>query len=320
VPLGNDRIARRAASQARNNRRYVPSPQPRSQFVSAGRPLKGITHRRVALMRPSLTAVAEALSRSPFVVRQAVLARDACHVLIREHLADGIDPQNNGEAWLARVQAPRASTFIDVGANVGDWAALFLASMPAAGRGVLFDPSAEAAEHLRRRFSGHRGVEVVEMALSEAVGQASFFQEPHAGQLSSLVQGFSPRTTAERSVALTTLDVEAEKHGLTYVDFVKVDAEGYDLHVLRGASEMLSQRRIGLIQFEYHKPWAATMSTLGEAYTHLSKAGYRVFLLKKDGLFTLNYDLYKEYFGYSNFVGVAPDHLSPLEPYIKGEI
>jgi methyltransferase FkbM-like protein len=158
------------------------------------------------------------------------------------------------------------------------------------------------------------------VGVSGAVGEAPFFEEASAGMLSSLVRGFSRQSTAERTVALTTLDVEVQRRGLDYVDFVKIDAEGHDLHVLRGASELLSLHRIGVIQFEYHEPWVATTSTLGEAYALLSSFDYRVFLLKSDGLFTLDYERYKEYFGYSNFVAVAPERMPALEPFVKGRL
>jgi FkbM family methyltransferase len=271
-------------------------------------------------IRRFFTFIVQALSRSPYLVRQALFVRDACNAVIRERLRDGIDPERNGEAWLASVEAQRAAMFIDVGANVGDWADLFLQSMPEGGRGLLFDPSSTAAERLRHRFQEIPGIEVVPAAVSQKIGEAAFFEEPGAGMTSSLVPGSSRRSTAERLVRVTTLDLEADRRGLDYIDFVKVDAEGHDLHVLQGASKLLSERRIGVVQFEYHKTWAATTSTLGAAYDLLGSCGYRVFLLKSEGLFALDYERYREYFGYSNFVGVAPERVPDLEPAVRGTV
>ena len=90
------------------------------------------------------------------------------------------------------------------------------------------------------------------------------------------------------------------------------------MRVLRGASGLLSQQLIGVIQFEYNKPWLLTNSTLAEAYGLLESFDYSVFLLRARGLFVLDYQRYGEYFGYSNFVAVAPDRLPALKPFIEG--
>jgi FkbM family methyltransferase len=60
---------------------------------------------------------------------------------------------------------------------------------------------------------------------------------------------------ATEKVPMTTLDdfantyIEQKK-----VDIVKIDAEGFDTHVIRGAHEMLSERRVGMITWESGNP------------------------------------------------------------------
>jgi hypothetical protein len=161
-------------------------------------------------------------------------------------------------------------------------------------------------------------VTIVEAAVSDSLGNAQFFEEPEAGKTSSLLAGFSAFGARGKPVRVTTLDAEADSHDFGYVDFLKVDAEGFDLHVLRGAANLLSSRRIGIVQFEYNAPWARAGSTLAAAYALLESSGYKVFLLKPTGLFELNYNLYGEYFSYSNFVAIAPEWLSSLRAHIRG--
>jgi FkbM family methyltransferase len=263
-----------------------------------------------------MTNAARALASSPVAVRQAVAVRDACNVLIREALTDGIDPETNGEALVARVQGPATRTFIDVGANVGDWAALLLESLPPDGAGVLFEPSAQAAERLRLRFADRPAIEVAEVAVSDAAGQASFFEEPDAGWTSSLVPGISTPTAIERTVAVTTIDLEASRRGIESIDLLKIDAEGNDLRVLHGAGELLAAQRIGAVQFEYGRAWLQAKSTLGEAYRLLDDCGYCLFVLGGAALTHFDYRRYGEYFGYSNFVALAPSAMPAFGPYL----
>jgi len=250
----------------------------------------------------------------------AIRLRNQCDAIVGHHLSDGPNPEKNGEAWFAKMVGERASVFIDVGANVGDWAMMFLASMKLRGRGLLFDPGLSAANILRERFRENPTIEVIEAAVSDALGEATFYEERDAGETSSLVANFSQVNATQRRVRLTTVDCEILSRNLTYVDMLKIDAEGYDLRVLRGAEKSLSDHRIGIVQFEYNRPWAEAGSTLGSALTFLRDLDYQVFLLKRSGLYTLEYGRYGEFFSYSNFVAAAPPWLDRLQPYFRGLI
>jgi hypothetical protein len=144
----------------------------------------------------------------------------------------------------------------------------------------------------------------VEAALSDTVGEGMFFQEPEAGTHSSLVPMFARTGAEQRLVALTTVDVEVQKRSIAWLDFLKIDCEGYDLHVIHGAREVLSQQRVGIVQFEYNAPWAEAGSTLAAALRFLSDCNYDVYLLKSSGLYRFRYDRYGEFMDYANFVAV----------------
>lgn len=55
----------------------------------------------------------------------------------------------------------------------------------------------------------------------------------------------------QEAVSLKTLDGYCEEKNIQAVDFLKIDVEGHELEVLRGAERMLKGGRIGIIQFEY---------------------------------------------------------------------
>jgi FkbM family methyltransferase len=246
----------------------------------------------------------------------AILVRNQCRCIIAYHLGGNTNPYENGEAWFAKLVAPGASAVIDVGANVGNWIGMLLAALTPVTKVLLFDPSEEAVKILKHRFEKEHSVEIIGSAVGDTQGDVTFFEEPGAGEMSSLVKGISTEAAIERTVYLTTLDLEAEKRGLKYIDLIKVDAEGYDLHVLRGASRLLSSQRVGFIQFEYNASWSLAGSTLAAAISYLNSAGYSVFLLRPRKLVSLNYDRYGEYFAYSNLVAIAPDKLSIVRAYI----
>lgn len=248
------------------------------------------------------------------------MLRNQCNCVISYHLSEGANPRRNGERWLAREVAATATTFIDVGANVGDWAGEFVSAMPGPGRGLLFEPSQHALARLKPRFHLSPHLEIVEAAVSDKPGEMPYFEEPDAGETSSLLSAHSNARAQQRQVPVTTLDEQAEAHGLNFVDFLKIDTEGYDLHVLRGASGLIERQQVGVIQFEYNAPWALAGSTLAEAYALLEKFGYTVLLLKSRGLYKLDYPRYGEFFAYSNFVALAPQQLKKMDYFVRGTL
>lgn len=52
-------------------------------------------------------------------------------------------------------------------------------------------------------------------------------------------------------VQVTTIDDFLAERGIEQVAYLKIDTEGFDLNVLRGARRALAERRIRLLQFEF---------------------------------------------------------------------
>lgn len=269
-----------------------------------------------AFLNRNLARVRSALARSTPVAHAAVRLRDQLHGIVVEHLGHDIDMNRNGELWILQQLAPRCRTFIDVGANVGDWTSALLAIEPNAV-GWLLEPSETAAKRLETRFCNDSRVRIVRMAASDRSGTITFFEEPNAGHTSSVTHGFSQNATA-RTVPVTTLDEFLEAEQIETVDYLKIDAEGHDLHVLRGAARALETCSLRAVQFEYNRPWQQAGSTLADAFALLSRADYVPFLLKGQGLYRLPYNLYGEFFHYANFVALPRERLATVA-HLVGE-
>jgi len=259
----------------------------------------------------------EILAKSPFLVYLAAKIRNQTNRIIGSFFAENVDPCKNSELWLIRLTAPEASNFIDVGANIGNWTAAFLGPTPESKRGLLFEPSGSCLEKLKKRFQQLKNIEIINAAAGDKSEEKIFFDENGKGLSSSVVQKASMPNAVKKTVKITMLDAELEKRAWDYVDFLKIDAEGYDLHVLRGASAYLRRQKIGIIQFEYHGSWKYAGSTLAAAVDFLESFGYKVFSLKSNSLFRFDYELYGEYFSYANYVAVSPEKYSLVEPFIK---
>jgi FkbM family methyltransferase len=273
------------------------------------------------LVHRALDFAQRTIARSRPLVRLAILLRNQARCVIKYHLAESPDVAFTGEVWLREAVAAKVDFAVDVGANVGDWLEGIRAFKGAAPfQALAFEPSSTAASRLRERFANDVRVTILEAAVGDVPGSLAFLEEPDAGKGSSLVPDFHRGEGTTRMVSVATLDAEIARAGWDRVDFLKIDAEGYDLRVLRGAADLLRAQRIGVAQFEYNRAWQLAGDTLRAAYTLLEACGYAVYLLKRDGLYTLNYQLYEEYFEYSNFVAISPPWLPLLRDRIRGTI
>ena len=175
--------------------------------------------------------------------------------------------------------------------------------MPAP-RGIAFEPAPSAAAELRSRLASYDSVEIVECAISDRSGNATFYAEPNCGETSSLIHTNTAADATPVLVRVSTLDAEIAERKIASVDFLKIDAEGFDYHVLRGAEESTNNQKIDVIQFEYNGPWIGSGATLAAAYAFLQKRGFDIFLLRGPGLFRIDPIYVGEYFRYSNFIAV----------------
>lgn len=126
----------------------------------------------------------------------------------------------------------------DVGANVGFYTLLAAAKVGHAGRVIAFEPLPENVRriHQHLRLNHIENVRVMEGAVGAGNGTARF--EPHASNAMGKVA-----THGSVEVALFSLDALADAKTIPDPALMKIDVEGAELDVLRGASRMLERAR-----------------------------------------------------------------------------
>jgi FkbM family methyltransferase len=262
------------------------------------------------------------LGRSRRAAGLALKIHNQTHCILGYALGEDAEVTDdlNSENWLIQQYAHSSKVFVDVGANRGDWTALFLQESKGPRRGLLFEPVPELAAKLKERFQDQCGIEIVNAAISDQEGQMEFFVEPGDGKTSSLARGATSPRARKYAVSVTTLDTAAKKAGLSGIDFLKIDAEGYDLNVLKGAQGLLARHAINVLQFEYGVAWPHANNTLATALALLHVYEYSTYLLRSKALYRFDYQKYGEYFRYSTFVAASPEVSGSLDQLLRGEI
>ncbi|HEY3440889.1 MAG TPA: FkbM family methyltransferase [Paludibaculum sp.] len=150
---------------------------------------------------------------------------------------------------------------VDVGANIGVHAFQMAEAVYPGGRVIAVEAVAELIEGMRE--AGRRYypqllplISFENVALSDHEGQASFCYCPKESGLSSLVDRAWVTPSEKRSidVRVTRLDDLLAGGGGGRVRFIKVDVEGGEFHVLKGAKLTLAKDR-PIVVFE-HAEWS----------------------------------------------------------------
>ena len=186
---------------------------------------------------------------------------------------------------LRRVARP---VVFDVGANSGDWAAM-VARLAPTSEIHAFEPQARLAEQLFARLPG---VTVNSVAVGDQAGSLTLYDyaDRPGSQHASLVPGVIDRvhraTPQESTVPVTTLDIYCAERGVASIDLLKIDVEGFELNVLRGAERLLREGRVSAIQFEFNE-----MNVVGRTFVadfmNLLKRDYQFHRALPHGLLAL---------------------------------
>ena len=104
-------------------------------------------------------------------------------------------------------------------------------------------------------------------------------------------------------------------HSIDRIDFLKIDTEGAEWRILKGAESLLQHGRIGAIQFEYGGCYLDAGATLEQAYHLLTSNNYLVFRIVPSGLLHIAlWDNALENYLYSNYFAVLKSEQSRFLP------
>ena len=138
-------------------------------------------------------------------------------------------------------------TIFDVGANGGSVALNFGRVFPSA-RIFCFEPIAGTFAQLQSNTRRHRQINCFQLAIGASAGEVEIHLQEES-ELNSLVPELNadPRCKRTERVTVDTLDNFCSKQGVSRIDFLKIDTEGFDLEVLRGAEGLLGNKCVRLV-------------------------------------------------------------------------
>lgn len=174
----------------------------------------------------------------------------------------------------------RDHVFLDVGAHIGAASARLLYEFP---RAVVhaFEPCSRVFSQLAERASGEPRLRPHRLAVGAREGEVELNVTSNVNFTSVLAPsergrsyyGEWMRTIDTERVRCVTLDTWATDAGIESVDFMKVDVQGAELDVLRGAERLLGRGVVGVYCEAQLRPEYEGAATLSEIDLFLRRFG-----------------------------------------------
>jgi FkbM family methyltransferase len=140
---------------------------------------------------------------------------------------------------------------LDVGANIGQSISRFRKWFENSTF-HSFEPGDFAFRSLKQNTRHLEDVHINNMALGKKHGTKILIEHAESQMSSFLEPGKDcwGRVIGKTQVQVDTLDTYCKRKGISRIDILKTDTQGYDLEVIKGGSQLLAENRIQLIFIE----------------------------------------------------------------------
>jgi FkbM family methyltransferase len=144
----------------------------------------------------------------------------------------------------------KGDIFIDVGGNIGYLSLLASMIVAESGRVVAFEPDPRAAEVFQKNtaLNNVHNILLIEKACSDQDGSVLFNMASHLGWSTALTDTKTLKIEKQINVEQCTLDGETGKlFGNESPRLIKIDVEGYEPYVLKGAHAIIDKNETAFI-------------------------------------------------------------------------
>ena len=162
-----------------------------------------------------------------------------------KHLPAGVDVYYDLKHYFPHFEA---LTVFDVGANNGQTAIEYVEHFPKANI-YSFEPTQKAYTILTQTVGHLPKVKCLKLALSSAPGIARMSSSEGTTEQNKITSQQQEGLNYEE-VELITLDTFCQKNDIKHIHLLKIDTEGHDFEVLKGAENLINNMQIDLIQVE----------------------------------------------------------------------
>jgi FkbM family methyltransferase len=180
-------------------------------------------------------------------------------------------------------------TFLDVGANMGDYSLMAGKIVGKTGKVISIEPAPETIKWLKKsiKLNGYDHIIIQNCALGEKNGTAKLYLS-HVSGWHSLLPSLPGRNQGQIDVEVKTLDNLLKEMNEPDIDMIKIDVEGSELDVLKGGYQTLTKNQDIIVLIDIHPTLGVDPIAVGN---HLKKLGFDLYQMISPYNVPLNIDL-----------------------------
>jgi len=188
------------------------------------------------------------------------------------------------EYWLSKTfqdYVKEGMTIIDIGAHHGYYALLSAKRMQDRGKIYAFEPDPVNCRYFLKNLNANnmQSIQLCPIALSDQEAETAFFAADGLGslQFNPIVRAFNVEPE-KISVQTQTLDQFVKKEKIDRIDLIKIDVEGSELLVLKGARDTLQKMNASILMDVDSR----NNDERREMFALLTDMGYRIYKVGKN--------------------------------------
>jgi len=189
-------------------------------------------------------------------------------------------------------------TIFDVGANNGSSIERFKRLFPTPAPKIFsFEPNRTLASHLTEKYRGEPSITIFNEGVGVSETTLEFLEQKSSHGSSSFVpvsgdtrfarrRGISDSSIEKYQVDVISLDSFARNKGISHINLLKIDVQGFEEDVLAGCKQLFETQAIDMIEVEVIvTPVYQRRVSFFDIEKNLVPYGYKLVALSNDGRF-----------------------------------
>jgi len=227
------------------------------------------------------------------------------------------DPKVTGESYFFGniLSKYNIKVVFDIGANTGGYSEQIRKYFPNSTI-HSFEPNPDIFKVLKNSAT-NSNVKIYNIGLSDKIGKSKLWDFADEAKLKStqptstlsslnkeVITKYHKQKAKSYEIKLDTVDNFCKKNKIGRIDFMKIDTEGSEYEILKGAKAMLSKNKVKIIQFEFNEMNVYSRVFFKDFVDLLDN--YKLYKLIPNGLFPIaDYEpKLHEIFAFQNVVAI----------------
>lgn len=183
---------------------------------------------------------------------------------------------------------------LDVGTNIGETLLHFARLVGETGKAYGFEPDQHNYANVKKNISLNpfKNLQVFNLGVSDKKETVKLFRvDPHnLGMNRILTDEEASKFDDFTTIEVDTIDNVIAANGIDNVDLIKIDIEGYEMHALRGARNLLDSQHPKLFIEVGYTRLLKNETSPNEMIAYLQGFGYEVRHAETDEMIGADYD------------------------------